>query len=242
MGKKDVTKGEIAYLRDEAVPHYTGHRKRLKDRFSRTGLESFPDYEVVELILTYAQARKDTKPLAKDLIQKCGSLRGIVECPFEDLKKVKGLGEHSALLFKLIKAASERILRDRILNSKTVITSPGELITYCQSKMGWLKDEQFRMIYLNTRNQVIEEEVLQDGTVDQTVVYPRKVMERAIQLKATALILVHNHPSGSLYPSPEDRELTRTLALAAKNLQIKVHDHLIIGQEGHFSFLENNLL
>ena len=160
----------------------------------------------------------------------------------EKLKEVKGIGEHSAVLFKLVKAASERYLRDRLINAQNVIASPGELITYCQSKMGWLKDEQFRLIYLNTRNQVIEEEVLQEGTVDQAVVYPRKVMERAIRLKATALILVHNHPSGSPYPSPEDRELTRTLALAAKNLQIKVHDHLIIGQEGHFSFLENNLL
>jgi len=219
-----------------------GHRKRLKDRFLRAGLDSFQDYEVVEFILTYAQARKDTKPLAKDLIKSFGSLRGIVEAPLEELKEVKGVGKHSALLFKLVKAASERYLRDRFLNSQNVITSPGDLINYCQSKMGWLKDEQFRMIYLNTRNQVIEEEVLQEGTVDQTVVYPRKVMESAIRLKATALILVHNHPGGSPRPSPEDRELTRTLAQAAKNFQIKVHDHLIIGREGHFSFLENNLL
>ena len=205
-------------------------------------MDSFQDYEVVEFILTYTQARKDTKPLAKDLIRIFGSLRGIVEAPVETLKKVEGVGEHSALLFKLIKDASDRYLRDRCLDSQNVITSPGDLITYCQSKMGWLKDEQFRMIYLNTRNQVIEEEVLQEGTVDQTVVYPRKVMERAIRLKATALILVHNHPGGSPRPSLEDRELTRTLAQAAKNLQIKVHDHLIIGREGHFSFLENNLL
>jgi DNA repair protein RadC len=214
----------------------------LKDRFSRAGLDSFKDYEVVEFILSYSLARKDTKPLAKDLMRVFGSLRVIVEAPVEKLKEVKGLGEHSALLFKLIKAASERYLRDRVIKSQNVITSPGDLLTYCQSKMGWLKDEQFRMIYLNTRNQVIEEEVLQEGTVDQTVVYPRKVMESAIRLKATALILVHNHPGGSPYPSPEDRELTRTLAQAAKNLQIKVHDHLIIGQEGHFSFLENNLI
>lgn len=227
---------------DEEVPHYIGHRKRLKNRFLQTGLDAFRDYEVVEFILTYAQARKDTKPRAKDLLKTFGSLRGIVEAPLEKLKEVKGIGEHSAVLFKLVKAASERYLRDRLINAQNVIASPGELITYCQSKMGWLKDEQFRLIYLNTRNQVIEEEVLQEGTVDQAVVYPRKVMERAIRLKATALILVHNHPSGSPYPSPEDRELTRTLALAAKNLQIKVHDHLIIGQEGHFSFLENNLL
>lgn len=206
------------------------------------GLDSFEDYEVVEFILTYALARKDTKALAKVLVQTFGSLRGIVEAPVEDLEKVQEIGEHSALLFRLIKEASERTLRDRILQDQDVIASPGDLITYCQSKMGWLKDEQFRLIYLNTRNQVIEEEVLQEGTVDQTVVYPRKVLERAIRLKATALILVHNHPAGSPYPSPEDRELTRTLTQAARNLQIKVHDHLIIGREGHFSFLENNLL
>jgi DNA repair protein RadC len=205
-------------------------------------LDSFQDYEVVELLLTYALARVDTKPLAKDLLKGFGSLRGIMEAPVEELKKIQGISEHTALLFKLLKASSERYLRDRLLASENVITSPGDLVTYCQSKMGWLKDEQFRLIYLNTRNQIIEEEVLQEGTVDQTVVYPRKVMERALQLKATALILVHNHPGGSPYPSPEDRDLTRTLAQAARNLQIKVHDHLIIGREGHFSFLENNLL
>lgn len=192
--------------------------------------------------MTYALARIDTKPLAKTLLKIFGSLRGIVEAPIEDLIKIQGISEHSALLFKLLKASSERTLRDRLLASHSVITSPGDLVTYCQSKMGWLKDEQFRLIYLNTRNQVIEEEVLQEGTVDQTVVYPRKVMERALRLKATALILVHNHPGGSPYPSPEDRELTRTLTQAARNLQIKVHDHLIIGREGHFSFLENNML
>jgi DNA repair protein RadC len=223
-------------------PDYLGHRKRLKNRFIQNGLEPFHDYEVVELILSYAQARKDTKPLAKELLRNFGSLRGIVEAPIETLLKVKGLGEHSALLFKLIKASSERYLRERLLLAPDVITSPGDVLTYCQAKMGRLKDEEFRVIYLNTRNQVIEEEVLQEGTVDQTVVYPRKVMEKAICLKATAMILVHNHPGGSPYPSPEDRELTRTLAQAAKNLQIKVHDHLIIGPDGHFSFLENNLL
>jgi DNA repair protein RadC len=197
---------------------------------------------VVELILTYALARIDTKPLAKDLLKVFGSLRGIIEAPVEALIKIPGISEHGALLFKLLKASSERYLRDRLLAPQNVITSPSDLIAYCQSKMGWLKDEQFRLIYLNTRNQIIEEEVLQEGTVDQTVVYPRKVMERALQVKATALILVHNHPGGSPYPSPEDRELTRTLAQAARNLQIKVHDHLIIGREGHFSFLENNLI
>ncbi|MEW6184383.1 MAG: DNA repair protein RadC [Thermodesulfobacteriota bacterium] len=214
----------------------------MKERFSKSGLDSFPDYEVLELILTFAQARKDTKPLAKDLIKTFGSLRGIFEVPLEELKNVKGLGEHSALLVKLVKEASDRFLRDKLLKAENVIASPGELIAYCQSKMGWLRDEQFRMIYLNTRNQVIEEEVLQEGTVDQTVVYPRKVMEQAIRLKATALILVHNHPGGSPHPSLEDRELTRTLTQAARNLQIKIHDHLIIAREGYFSFLENNLL
>ena len=205
-------------------------------------MESFQDYEVVELLLSYALARIDTKPLAKELIKQFRSLRGIMEAPLDELKKIPGVSDHTALLFRVVKDASDRYLRDRLFASQNVIASPGDLINYCQSKMGWLRDEQFRMIYLNTRNQVIEEELLQEGTVDQTVVYPRKVMERALHLKATALILVHNHPGGSPYPSPEDRELTRTLTQAAGNLQIKVHDHLIIGREGHFSFLENNLL
>jgi len=197
---------------------------------------------VVEFLLTFSLARIDTKPLAKELLKTFGSLRGILEAPIEELKKSPGISDHTALLFKAVKTFSDRYLRERLIASQNVIASPGDLINYCQSKMGWLKEEQFRLIYLNTRNQVIEEELLQEGTVDQTVVYPRKVMERALRLKATALILVHNHPGGSPYPSPEDRELTRTLAQAAKNLQIKVHDHLIIAREGHFSFLENNLM
>lgn len=223
-------------------PHYIAHRKRLKSRFTQAGLESFQDYEVVELILTYALARKETKPLAKELLRTFGSFRGIVEAPIEELKKIPGLSDHTALLFKLFKAASERYLRERIFGGKDIISSPGDLLIYCQSKMGWQNDEQFRTVFLNPRNQVLGEELLQEGTIDQTVVYPRKVMERAIRLKATALILVHNHPSGSPLPSPEDKELTRALVQAAKNLQIKIHDHLIISREGHFSFLENNLL
>jgi DNA repair protein RadC len=207
-----------------------------------SGMESFQDYEVVEILLSFALARIDTKPLAKELIKTFGSFRGILEAPIDALKKIPGIGDHTALLFKVVKASSDRYLRDRLFASNNVIASPGDLLSYCQSKMGWLKDEQFRLIYLNTRNQVIEEELLQEGTVDQTVVYPRKVMEKALQLKATALILVHNHPGGSPTPSPEDRELTRTLTQAARNLQIKVHDHIIIGREGHFSFLEHNLM
>lgn len=226
----------------EEVPHYIGHRRRLKERFVRFGLDAFADHEVVEFILTYAIARKDTKPLAKRLLKAFGSVRGIFEAPLEKLTAIEGMGEHSAVLFKLFKAAGERVLREQLFQNQDVISSPGDLIAYCRSKMEWLKDEHFRLIYLNNRNQVIEEEVLQEGTVDQAVVYPRKVMERALALKATALILVHNHPGGSPTPSTEDRELTRILIQAAKNLQIRIHDHLIIGREGHFSFRENSLL
>jgi DNA repair protein RadC len=165
-----------------------------------------------------------------------------LEAPAEEIKKIKGVSGHTALLFKLIKEASDRYLGEKVLASLDIIASPRDLLNYCHSKMGWLKDEQFRLVYLNTRNQVIRDEVLQEGTVDQTVVYPRKVLERAIQLKATALIMVHNHPSGSVIPSLEDKELTRTLVQATQNLQIKIHDHLIIGRDEHFSFLENNLL
>jgi DNA repair protein RadC len=237
-------RGGIFIPENREVPHYVGHRKRLKNRFVMSGMEldSFQDYEAVEILLTFALARIDTKSLAKALIKTFGSFRGILEAPVEALKKIPGISDHTALIFKVVKASSDRYLRERLIASPNVIASPGDLINYCQSKMGWMKDEQFRLIYLNTRNQVIEEELLQEGTVDQTAVYPRKVMEKALQLKATALILVHNHPGGSPCPSPEDRELTRTLTQAARNLQIKVHDHLIIGREGHFSFLENNLL
>jgi DNA repair protein RadC len=223
-------------------PHYLGHRRRLKGRLAGAGLSAFQDHEAVELILTYALARKDVKPLAKELLRTFGSFRGLLDAPLAELLKVKGISEHTALLFRLIKDASDRYLREKVLALPDVIASPGDLLNYCRSRMGGLKDEQFRLIYLNTRNRVIEEEVLQEGTVDQTAVYPRKVLERAIRFKATALIMVHNHPSGSAQPSAEDRELTRNLVQAAGNLQIKVHDHLIIGRDSHFSFLENNIL
>ena len=221
-------------------PHYLGHRQRLKERLARQGLGSFQNHEAVELLLTYALARKDVKPLAKKLLQTFGSFRGLLEARPAEVKKVEGVSDHTALLFKLVKEASEFYLREKLLACADVISSPGDLVNYCRLKMSGLKDEQIRMIYLNTRNQVIEEEVLQEGTIDQTAVYPRKILERAIQVKATALIMVHNHPSGSPQPSLEDRELTRALVQATGSLQIKLHDHLIIGRDTYFSFLENN--
>jgi DNA repair protein RadC len=223
-------------------PHYLGHRRRLKGRLAESGLSAFQDHEAVELILTYALARKDVKPLAKELLRVFGSFRGLLDASPAALQQVAGVSDHTALLFRVIKESADRYLREKMLAVSDVIASPHDLLNYCRSKMGGLKDEQFRMIYLNTRNRVIDEEVLQEGTVDQTAVYPRKILERAIRFKATALIMVHNHPSGSAQPSPEDRELTRNLVQAAGNLQIKVHDHLIIGRDTHFSFLENNLL
>lgn len=222
-------------------PHYIEHRKRLRERFRRSGFEGFHDYEVLELLLTYAIPRRDVKPIAKELILRCGDIQGVMDAPFEELGKIKGMTENVATLLNLLKSCASVYLRQSVLKSKQ-ISGTMALLNYCRLEMKGLKDEQFRTIFLNSQNEVIGDEVIQEGTVDQSVVYPRKVMEKALHYKASAMILVHNHPSGSLKPSKDDIHLTEALKQAAHSLQIQVHDHLIISKKGYFSFLEQGLL
>lgn len=224
-----------------APPHYRGHRQRLRQRFIQGGWASLQDYELLELLLTFAIPFSDVKPLAKRLIAHFGSFGAVLDAPFEELVQVIGLGEYSATLIKLAKACAEYYLREEALKRQR-IPSLAALIDYCRTTMGGLKDEQFRVIFLNAQNEVLAEETIQEGTVDQTVVYPRKVLEAALKHKATGLILVHNHPSGKLTPSLADQELTRAIIQAAKPLAITVHDHLIISRHGYFSMAENQML
>lgn len=222
-------------------PHYHDHRQRIKDKFKKTGLESFHDYEALELLLSYAIPRRDVKPLAKNLLARFDGFQGVMDAPIEELTAFPGIGEHTAILIKLAKECSELYLKKRVVKRQKICCAP-ELINYCRMTMAGLKDEQFRVVFLNTQNEVIEIETLQEGTIDQSVVYPRKVLERALYYKAAALIFVHNHPGGKVKPSYADKEITNTLITAAKSMDIEVHDHLIIGRDGYYSFRDSGLL
>jgi DNA repair protein RadC len=225
----------------EPTAHYKEHRKRIKERFRAHGLEPFRDYEALELLLTYAIAQKDLKPLAKDLLKRFGSFQQVLEAPVDQLTQVTGIGEHAALLIKLFRECCQYYLRET-LEKRTIVSSPGDLVAYCKSAMAHLCDEQFRVVYLNAKNEIIKDEVVQEGTVDQTVVYPRKIIERALNEKAVAIILVHNHPSGNPDPSVHDRNLTSSIVSAAATFDIKVHDHIVIGRNGYRSFREEGML
>jgi DNA repair protein RadC len=222
-------------------PHYHGHRQRLRNRFLQGGAGALQDYELLELLLTFAIPYSDVKPLAKNMIAHFGSFNQVLDAPADALMEYMGLREYSAVLIKLVKACSEHYLKQEALRRQP-IKSLATLVDYCRTAMGGLADEQFRVIYLNSQNEIIAEEIVQEGTVNQTVVYPRKVLELALKHKATGLILVHNHPSGSLTPSAADQELTRTIIKASRALNITVHDHLIISRQGYCSLAEKGMM
>ena len=224
-----------------APPHYKGHRERLRARFVNAGPESLHDYELLELVLTFAIPMQDVKPLAKGLLSHFGSFAGVLDASHNELIKINDMGAYTATLIKVVKACAEYYLKEQVIKRKSIPSLP-VLVDYCRTSMGGLKDEQFRVIFLNSQNEIIAEETIQEGTVDQTVVYPRKVLEGALKHKATGLILVHNHPSGKLTPSTADRELTRAIIQAAQPLAITVHDHLIIAKQGYYSMAEHHLI
>ena len=222
-------------------PHHLGHRDRLKARFERAGVAGLQDYEVLELLLFYALPRRDVKPLAKELLKRFGSLKGVLDADRDALLATPGIGPHAASLFRVIREAGSLYLRQKA-EEREQISSTKELIDYCLSSMGGLKDEHFAVIYLNARNRIIAVETIQEGIVNQAVVYPRKVLEKALSRKASAIILVHNHPSGHVRPSDADIRLTRILQDAARVMDIALHDHLIVGENRFFSFREEGIL
>ena len=223
------------------TPHHKDHRQRLKKKFSESGVAAFHDYEVLELLLSYAIPRKDVKPLAKELLVNFGSLKGIMDAEKDSLEKVKGVGAHTAILIKLIKEMGILYLKEKA-KEKPQITCTRELLDYCKTYMGGLKDERFCVIYLDAQNRMTDIETIQEGIVNQAVVYPRKVLENALKQKASAVILVHNHPSGQVKPSDADIRLTKTIQETARILDIIVHDHVIIGENRFFSFREEGLI
>jgi DNA repair protein RadC len=226
---------------DDHAPHYLDHRQRLKKKYVDSGIESFHDYEALELLLSFALPRKDLKPIAKELLKAFGSLKGVMDAKVYQLKAVRGIGDHAALLIKLAKDILILYLKERA-KEKPQITCTRELLDYCRTAMGGLEDERFCAIYLDTQNKIIEIETIQEGIVNQAVVYPRKVFENALKQKASAIILVHNHPSGHVKPSDADLRLTKTIQETAKILDILVHDHIIIGDNRFFSFREEGIM
>jgi len=215
-------------------PHYHGHRERLRERFYSAGADALSDYELLEMALYAAIPRRDTKPLAKLLLKKFGSFAEVVHAPEARLREVDGIKDASINQLKLIAAAAGRIAKGEIKRS-IALSSWNDVIDYCRSSMAFADKEQFRLLFLDKRNQLIADEVQQIGTVDHTPVYPREVIKRALELSATALILVHNHPSGDPSPSQADIKMTKAIIDIAAPLGISVHDHIIVGKNGHAS-------
>jgi DNA repair protein RadC len=220
---------------------HRGHRKRLRDKFLRSGLAGFHDYEIVELLLSLGTPRRDCKAAAKEAIKKFGTLRGVLEAKPEELQQINGIGAHSAFGVKLVQEVAREFLKARILD-KPFYRSSQEVFDYLYHAMRGLKKEVFKVIYLNAQNQIIDTVDLSEGTVNSSTVSPREVIERAIKSNGTALIFVHNHPSGNPEPSTNDQGLTRELVYAGKLLRLRVLDHIVIGDNRYYSFAAEGLI
>ena len=224
-----------------AKPGYAGHRQRLRERFLKSGPDALPDYEMLELLLFQADPRRDTKPVAKMLLRRFGSFSEVISAEPRELKEVSGVGDSAVIVFKTVQASALRLASGEIMQ-KPVLGNWNKLLRYCRASMAFEKTERFRILFLNKQNAVIADEVQQTGTVDHTPVYPREVMKRALELGATAIIMVHNHPSGDPQPSKADIEMTKEVQDAGRKLGITLHDHLIMSKAGHASFKEMGLL
>ena len=215
-------------------PHYHGHRGRLRERLLAAGPDALPDYELLEMVLLGAHSRRDMKPLAKALLTKFGSFNDVIAAPPARLKEVDGVGDAVIATLKVVHAAANRFARGEV-KRRPALSSWSAVLDYCRTAQAFADVEQFRILFLDKRNQLIADEVQQKGTVDHTPVYPREVIKRALELSATAVVLVHNHPSGDPTPSRADIQMTQTIVDIAKPLGIAVHDHIIVGKDGHAS-------
>ncbi len=215
-----------------------GHRLRLRERFEKANLDGFHDHEVLELLLTYAIPRRDVKPLAKELLSHFGGLAAVLDAPPEDLRLIRGVGPHAALLLSIIPRLVERYQQDRWRHGLT-IDSTRAAVSFLSAKLGAQRNEVFCLLALNSRNHLIAAEEIQRGSVNRTAVFPRLVVEASVKHRATAVILAHNHPSGDPQPSSADRQITAKLKKLLGELDILVHDHIIIAGPHYFSFAEN---
>ena len=224
-------------------PHYHGHRQRLRERFIRSGLAGFGEHEVVELLLTLAIPRSDVKPLAKELVSRFGNMRGVLDAPLSELRAVAGVGEVAAIGLHVIRAAATRYLQ-QTSETREVLSDPQGLRDFWRMRIGGLQHEVFGVAYLDTVSALLTDgvEILQEGTVDRSAVYPRRVVEAALRRQAAAVVIAHNHPGGQLDPSEPDKLVTRAIVLAAETIGLRVVDHLIVSRNDAFSFRDAGLL
>ena len=226
---------------EESSSDLKGHRRRLQEKFQKGGLQGFLDYEVVELLLAMGTPRQDCRHTAKLALKKFKTLRGVLEAASEDLQEIAGVGPNNVLGIRLIQEVSRRFLKDRML-SRPVCHSSREVFDYLYHTLRDAKKEMFKVLFLDAKNQILEEKTLSEGTVDSSAVYPREIVQAALRFNASSLIFVHNHPSGDSDPSESDKEITKELIFAVQLMQIKVLDHIIIGNNRYFSFADQGLI
>ncbi|MEO8682044.1 MAG: DNA repair protein RadC [Vicinamibacterales bacterium] len=228
---------------DEESPHYLGHRQRLRERFQKSGLDGFADYEAIELLLTLAIPRSDVKQPAKRLIARFGNLRGILDAPIDELRSVDGVGSVTPVSLQIIKAAATLYLQQRS-EGQDSLSDPTRLADFWRMRIGALPNEVFQVAYLDSRHRLLRDgvETIEEGTITRATVYPRRVVEAALRKGAAAIVLAHNHPNEHLVPSDQDKVVTRAVVLAAETVDIKVVDHLIVSASGTFSFRSAGLL
>jgi DNA repair protein RadC len=236
-----VTKATSDSASAEDAQHYVGHRERLRARFVKGGGDALADYELVELVLFRAIPRRDVKPLAKALLARFGSFAGVVSARPERLREIAGLGEAAIVELKIVAEAAKRFAKVKVEN-RPAMGSFSAVLDYCRTAMAFLDREEFRILFLDKKNVLIADEVQSTGTIDHAPVFPREIIRRAFELNATALILIHNHPSGDPSPSQTDIQMTRQIVSLGKSLNVAVHDHLIIGRDGFTSFKSLQLI
>lgn len=227
----------------DGTPHYHGHRKRLRERFLKSGFVGFAEHEVLELLLTLAIPRRDTKPMAKRLLARFGSLRGALDAPVKDLRSVAGIGDVAAVALGLVRETATLYLREATEQAESRHTAE-RLSEFWRLRMGSLANEVFEVAYLDSGHRLIRDGVerMQEGTVDRAAVYPRRIVEGALRRGAAALVLAHNHPNGNVQPSERDRLTTRAIVLASDTVDLRVLDHLIVSADATFSFRAAGLL
>mgnify|MGYP002028650136 CR=1 FL=1 len=219
---------------EKHAPHYVGHRDRLRERFLEAP-HALPDYELLELLLFMAIPRKDVKPIAKKLTARFKNINGVLNASLAELEGVEGISRNTAIALRTVRSVGLRLLQQEIMG-RPVLNTWQRLVDYCQAAMANENNEHFRLLFLNKKNEIIADEVQQSGTVDHTPAYPREIVKRALELGATALILVHNHPSGDPSPSEADIQMTKAIIAAAQTFDIVIHDHLIVSRNGTVSF------
>lgn len=224
------------------VDTQSGHRKRLRDRFSNSPIGSLPDYEILEMILFMAAPRRDTKPLARLLIKKFGSIKGVFFADPTELGNIPGMTTSTINLMRLLEDFFSRLYKPDTKNDETILNNWNNVLNYCTLTMGFKKQECLRVLYLDKRNKLLADQLMQEGTIDKVAIYPREILKQCLAKGASAVIIVHNHPSGEAKPSPEDISVTQQINSALKIIGISLHDHVIVAKEKHFSFRANDLL